>query len=413
MQAEEKKEPIRGNRPAKAAPAARSVKKPPQEEAGPPPAGRATPATPPDTNVRVVSVKIARRKMKRIKELKALTGGRLEELPLAPTKVTIEVRGIATAFASALRRAFTEMPWHCLSVGKPPSECNSTDPFMLDQVVRARIRLMPLRPSIPREVIENVKFAIHIENNTASDMAVYSGDMITTHGELREPIFNPTFEIGFVQPGCSLHVEDIAISEGTGREFAGYHAAERAALRHLDLAQLSRERTHAIGAPDGDLSGYVESSLVADPRHHELSCVVPAAGHNPAEARIVVRKACENIRERLRLLRSALEPKKESKKEPVAESKARKQGVEFTVITTENGFQEGILWIPSETATVANMIKRAAYEQVPDLSYAGFSLAPHVAGVKVTVRHKENVLAVVLNALDYSDKIFETIHRGI
>jgi hypothetical protein len=359
--------------------------------------------------VRVIRVTITRSELtaEKAPALRELFG--LAALPLAPARVEVEIAGVPTAAVNALRRAVTdEMPGRALQV---PAEggfdtARTSDLFMLAEFVCPRIALMPLRAQIPAEVVARLRLRLEAANDTASEMAVYAGDLAVAEGAMPEPLFNPTFKLAFLQPGKRLVVEGIHIATGRGRDDGAFLVGRRACLRHLDLPQHEERETHEPDGAAADLSGYKVSSLVANPRHHLLSVVLPAVGPDPGEARAVLVDACANVKERLGLVAAAVEH---------GEGGAR-GGVQYTVVGLEAGLSEGVLLVPGETHTIGNLVCRAVYEHYPDIANVAYLCIAHENVLRLTVRHvgsAKEVTGILLGAVRRCIDTFDALQRGI
>lgn len=333
---------------------------------------------------------------------------RLERLPLAEARVEIELRGVPTAAVNALRRAVTdEMPGHCLQVPADGFDgALTTDPFMLPQFCCPRIALLPLRPQIPADVVAALRLELDVANPGASALAVYAGDLTVAAGAMAEPLFNPTFKLGFLQPGKRIVIRGIYISTGFGRDNGAYIVARRAAFRHLDVAQHAVAETHEAGGAAADWSGYKESCLVASPRHHVLTASIPAAAADLGEVRAVFADACAHIKERLRLASTTVE------RRPAADG-ARRAGAQFTVVQLQEGLSEGVLQIPGETHTVGELLRRAVYELSPDIVFVAYTVVSHENRLNFVLRSTEDVAGVLLAAARHCIATFDAIQRGI
>lgn len=341
---------------------------------------------------------------------------RLERLPLAETRVEIELRGVPTAVVNALRRVITdELPGRCLQV--PPDGFDvekTTDGFMLPQFCNQRIALLPLRPQIPADIVDNLRLRLDAVNSGTSVLAVYAGDLEVVEGAMPEPLFNPTFKLAFLQPGKRLVINGIRITTGYGRDDGAYIVARRAAYRHLDVPQHSEAETHDIGGVAAEWSGYKVSSLVANPRHHVLTTSLPATSANAAEARAVFVDACANIKGRLRLVGAAIERRSEAPADSAAHpGPLAHSGVQYTVVQLQEGLSEGILRVPGETYTVGELLRRAVYDLVPDIVFVGYLVIAHENRLELTVRHTDDVARVLQDAVRHCLADFDVIQRGI
>lgn len=352
-------------------------------------------------------------------ELRELTG--LPTLPFVGAAVTIEIKGVPTAVPNALRRVLCdEMRGRCLVASKAPTTSGSTDPFMMDQFVQNRISMIALRARISDEISRSVRFAIDVRNDTASVMTVFSGDLKVTAGRLSEPIFDPTYEVAIVQPGQVYRVEDIHIEEGYGRDFAAFQVCVQTSLRHRDLKEVPKPATHSADGAACDMSGYEESSLVANPRHHVVGFVVPVVPKGDAgvdDVKTVLIDACKNIKERIQLVLGALaEVQHAAKTKPssaTSSSSSGGGGVSFTLIDLEAGLSEGILKVRGETHTIGNLLTRCIYETTPTVSFCSYKCAPHEADMRLTLRHTEDVPGIVRRAAQQALATFDAIQHRI
>jgi hypothetical protein len=380
--------------------------------------------------VEVVRVSIFRNEVTaaNVPELRELFG--LERLPLAKSRVEIELKGVPTAVVNALRRvSLDEMPGHALQV--PPDgfdTAQTSECFMLPQFVdQLRIALVPLRPQIPAEVAERLRLTLDVTNTGASATTVYSGDLEVAEGSMPEPLFNPTFELCTLQPGKRIVIRGIRVATGYGRDNAQFNVTRCAAFRHLDLPQHPEKETHEAGGAAVDQSGYMVSCLVADPRHHVLSAIVPATVANPAEARAVFVDACANIKDRLRLILSTVERRGALYRDATAESpeelaaslralsirEGPSRGVQYTVVQLESGLSEGILQVPGETPTIGELLRRAVYELTPTISNITYDIVSHENRMILSLRHTEDVTKILLDAIRHGIATFDAIQRGI
>jgi DNA-directed RNA polymerase subunit L len=340
----------------------------------------------------------------RVPALRELFG--IDRLPFATTTAEIEIRGVGTAVVNALRRALTdEMEGHALQVAPGGFDtAATTDPLMLPQFVNQRIALVPLPAQIPDEVVANLRLRLDVTNAGAGPMAAFTGDLVVVEGAMTEPLFNPTFELLFVQPGTRLVVNDIRVATGVGRDHAEFIVARRAALRHLDLPQFDERDTHDEGGAAVDASGYKVSVFLADPRHHVLSAEFPATTA-AEEARVTVANACASVRDRLRLVLSAVD--RRPGEAPAA------GGVQYVTVQLDSGLNEGILQVPGETYTVGEVLCRAVHERAPDVSNVAYEIVAHENRMRFTVRHAGDVTAVLADAARHSVGVFEAIQRGV
>lgn len=353
-------------------------------------------------------------------------------MPLGMVKVEVELKGVPVAVPNAIQRVvMDELKGRCLIF---PSELDpagrgedggfvrdkTTDPFMVEHFVRDRLRCVPLRYQISEEVVKTLRLALRSENPTSSMKAVYTGDLIITAGEKLLTgtwLFNPTIELAVLQPGRTLTIEGIRISEGFGREHASYNVGIRGALRYLD-----QEEEKDVFAPDkgaiapgskgsrlpADWSGYKGSSLLMNPRHHMVSFVLPAVprGRDREVARSVLADVCISIKKRLRLVQGILE------------TNSSRRETRFVVVPAGKDREavKGTLSVPDETDTIGVLLKRAVYELTPDIHYVGYTAVRHERVMKLTLTHgvdDEDIRVILLRAVKHVFGIFDSIQRQV
>ncbi len=334
----------------------------------------------------------------------------LERLPLAPCRVSVEVRGVPTAVINALRRVVTdEMPGHALKV--PPDGFKSeltSELFMTPQFVNGRIELLRLRPQIPADVAATLRLKLDVTNSTATLMMVHAGDLQVSAGSMPEALFNPTTPLAFLQPGMRIVIDGIYVSTGYGRDHGMYNVASLAAYTHLDLEQYSDAEQREEDGPAVDLSGYKASCLVADPKHHRLTATIPATTPDTAEVRAIFADACANVKERLRLIATTVERRAESSSAGFAH-----RGVQFTVVQLEGGVSEGILQIPGETYTIGELVRRTVFDLTPELVNVTYVIVAHENKLVLTIRHTEDVVRVLSRAIQFAIGTFDELQRGV
>jgi hypothetical protein len=373
------------------------------------------------SKARVVGIKITRYEITAAKVPLLHTLFGLDRLPLAQSRVEIELDHVSTAVVNAFRRTLIdEMPGHALKVPKDempghalkaPSDgfniTETTDHFSLPQLVENRIACIRLSPQIPPEVIANLRLKLDVSNGGATPLTVYAGDFQVTAGVLREPIFNPTTEITVLQPGKRIVIEGIHISTGYGRDNGVYNVACRGAFTHLDLEQYSDAEMRLEQGVAANWSGYKVSSLLANPRHHLLSATLPATTANPAETRAVFADACKNIIGRLRVIATTVERRAE-----VPSGGFAHHGIQYTVVDLEAGLSEGILQAP-ETHTIGELLRRTIYELTPDIANVAYTIISHENRLRLSIRHTEDVTRILMDAIYYAIATFDAIQDGV
>lgn len=342
-------------------------------------------------------------------ELEELFG--ITQFPFSEADVTIELRGVPTAVVNSLRRAVTdEILGYALQVPEGGFQAErTTELFMLPQFVNQRIELMVLHQSAAAKAAAlGVKFELNVANASAVPLTVYAGDLRVAAGNLTAPIFNPTYELATLQPGRTLVVIDIGIAAGRGRDHAMYQVACRGAFRHLDLPQHTEDEMRLETGVAADNSGYRISSLVADPRSHELRLTLGAVTERSAEqdAKAALVAACENICARLRLVLGAIDGA------GGAGLPAAVGAMQYTTVALESGLTEATLSAPGETHTIGELLRRAVYD-TGDVSYAAYAVSSHEKRLTLTVRLAGDVTATIIEATQMAIRTFDIIRHSL
>ena len=161
-------------------------------------------------------------------------------------------------------------------------------------------------------------------------------------------------------------------------------------------------------------SGYRESSLVANPRHHVVSVVVPAAPRNSAAVKAIAIDACVNIKSRLRYIQGVLKTAISTGSAMEGRGYARSQA-QFVVTAEENG-AKAVLVVRNESSTIGNLLRRMLYELIPGIGYVGYTCTPHEREMRLTVVHSvggEDIGSIVLRAVKHAYTIFDTLQHKI
>ena len=132
------------------------------------------------------------------------------KLPFASEHVEMILDDVDVSVANAIRRTLIdEMSGYCLSfdIGDFKHDIY-TDLFMDPEFIRMRVRGIKIMRHMSKDSLKNLKFALNIHNKTDNVLYVYAKDLILTNGKLDSAIFNPTYELAFVQPGKSLNIQN-------------------------------------------------------------------------------------------------------------------------------------------------------------------------------------------------------------
>jgi hypothetical protein len=369
----------------------------------------------------------------------------LKALPLAPTYFELELRGVPTAVVNALRRTLMdEMPGKALIVPTEGFDIHATtEKMMLPQMVEERIKLICLRSQFDPAIAARTRFSLDVHNpHLGTTLDVFSSDLIpervgpaaervgpaaervgpaaervgaaaervgaATERDSRDALegltlFNPTLRIAVLQPGKRLVINDIRIETGYGRNHAAFHVARSAAIRPLDLAEWDDDQVRKEGGVAVDESGFKQSCLVADPRHHLLTATLPATVDADAEARAAIGDACSNIIGRLRLVAAAVS----------ARDRPDQIGARFSVSPLSEAGETGTLIVPDETYTIGELLRRAVFDRTPSVRNVSYTVVAHKGVLDFTITHSGGVAQMLSEATTWLINTFEAIPAGI
>lgn len=353
--------------------------------------------------VELISIKLNRIEVsnKTVPDMKKIIG--IDHLPLVNTYVSIEIKGIPTAYINAFRRtSIDEMTGYALQVPVDMDWRDTTDEFMLPQFVIQRISLIPLKLNLGND-FNKITFDLIAENNTTAVMSVYSRDLKLVTGKLPEPIFNPTFKICILQPGRKIAIRGIYIGSGNGKDNTSFQRVRCGAYRHLDIPQYDHRDTHEPGGKMVDHSGYKISSMIANPKHHLYTCIIPATNNDIAEIKNLFVEVCNNIKERLRYILSYIES--------TINNESTSQGIEYSIFQLTEGTYEGILQINGETHTIGELIKRTIYDLIPDIINVKYVIILHDDKLKISIQYKEHVTGILVRTLKYCLATFDSLQK--
>lgn len=167
-------------------------------------------------------------------------------------KVSVELSGVNIGIANAIRRVLSGgIPVICMDF--EPNALKTNDEFVLVDLLRRRINLIPIR----QDLDPAITFSLHAANTTEALVTIKSSSIEPSK---RTPnTFNHSFDIIDLHPTKALTIDKISIIRGYGTEDARHVAVFRTALVPLD--QIPFDQFSGEGVP----------SALSDPRHHRLT----------------------------------------------------------------------------------------------------------------------------------------------
>ena len=276
----------------------------------------------------------------------------IDDIPVFSTAVKFNIKGDRLNFAviNSLRRVLTDelLSYH---LSAKDAVFDHDDPYQNLPQFEQQLSQIPLCYCIPKNIIKDLTFNLNIENHETSNKVVLSG-FLTPHGAaLTYPIFNPTFKLCTLSSGKKISVTGIKIVQNYGKYYSGANVTSNAIHRCLDIEEYSLEE---MNREENRLksfsheSGYKESSLVANPKHFELSFNVRATTSKfTEEINQILSDTCNNIISRLRNILMYIS-KEFIDKEDNIQSSIESQD--------EGEINRYVITIPNETHTIGNLI---------------------------------------------------------
>ena len=346
-------------------------------------------------------------------------------LPLAPEYVELILKGINSSIFNAMRRTLLdEMMHYALNFQHEDFVITTTtDSFMIDySFINGRIRNIKLIPHLPEDLIAKLKFEINVMNDTDDVMTVYAKDMIVSNGKLPYSIFNPTFEIAFIQPGKSLHIRNIRIETGKGNYNAVYNTTCRNGGKPLDLEEYGDEEINGPDHPQRVLSGFKLNTSIAKPTKYRLNFYAPATPDNDGKtSTLLIIDACSNIISRLRFIQRNIED------DAAPTGSINFVNTEVVITPFEKGgggskassitMQKYVINVKNETDTIGGLLARTICEMVPDISLCVYSCIDHKKTMTLTVRNPvsdpSELEHLVIKAIKHIISTFTTIKEDV
>lgn len=355
----------------------------------------------------------------------------IRDIPIFTTRVEIEIYGIHIAEMNAIRRVLTDEIQHCYMTTND-AVLETDDPYINMPKIENFISQIPLCYSIPKDIIKKIRLGINIKNDTTSNMAVLCGDLMVESKdiELKNPIFDPTFELFSLGAGKQVTIHNIKIINNYGKYYSGANLACNATYQFLDIEEFSlseiNRKENRIKSFVGQ-SGYKVSSLIADPIHHKLSFNIPATSKNfKSEIFQILNDVCDNIIYRLRNILIYIENSAKG-----ANLKESTKGInikETAKIIDYNDIQSSILEnvdnsdinryiiiIPNETHTIGNLLKRIVLSEIfPSCSLITYNIT-FEKNLEITINYieGEDIHKYLINSIKFGINTFNELKKEI
>jgi DNA-directed RNA polymerase subunit L len=327
------------------------------------------------------------------------------KLPFASEHVEMILNDVDISVANAIRRTVVdEMSSYCLSFDISDFKYDIyTDLFMDPEFIKLRIRGIKIMRHMSKDLLKNLKFAINIHNKTDEVIYIYAKDLILTHGKLDSAIFNPTYELAFIQPGRSLNIQNIRFDFGKGMYNAAFNIACRSVSMPLDIEEYPKEEIYSAEGSQRILSGFKISSLISNPRKFLIKFDMPAVLNNNGKTTyLTIMDVCTNIISRLQYIQRSIE-----------ESQNAQQTVDTITFIRTDVVVDGITMkkfvinIKNETDTIGGLLARTIYNLDPDISCCFYSCIDHEKVMSLNIRKE------VIDPLELEILVIDAIKQNI
>lgn len=330
-------------------------------------------------------------------------------------RFTIVVSDVPTEYINSIRRALIdESEGYALDVNKEHeimeyNRKHTTEEIMLMPFLDERISQIPLRKVIPKDVIDNLKYKLEVENRSSREMYVFAGSLVP-YGIANPPIlFSPFHLIASIQPGKRLLIKQIDILRGISN--AQFHVCRQVSIKPLDIKEYPREQTHirrddGTDAVHGYESGFMESCTTANPRKYRLTAYVPATDEKfcNSDIKIILKRACESIINRIRKVTFVVSERNSTGIES-------RHGILYTSSKLQSGMNRAMIKYNNITETVGELIVYAFQTLFPDVSICTYEYSSDT--VTITIEYKNNITHSLSKALEMLERDFTNFQSQI
>ena len=230
----------------------------------------------------------------------------LKKFPLVDGSVYLDIKGVTTAIAHGITRVImNNIEGARMNFDK--NNFKSSYPFMTDRYVQTRLNLVPIRYNTYDGELNGLELALHITNKSHKFREIFTSDIIISKGKVSYPIYNPAYHIATIDGGSELHIDNIRIDRGISIDDATFNVTYCNVTIPLD----AKKRDNLDEVIDGvnlmDTSGYVESSLVANPKHHRIKFIISDMKRNDIETpKKMLNEACIRLKDKLIFLQGII-----------------------------------------------------------------------------------------------------------
>jgi hypothetical protein len=325
-------------------------------------------------------------------------------------KIEFELHGINRSIGNAIRRAaLDELESYCLETPSPYNciiQHKDTDTKIIDDYISINIRSIPLlyRPDRIDPKIEEYTWEINVKNNTPMDQEIFSNDLKCKEKNIK--IFNQNILLCNLQPYKCLHIDNIKLSKGIGRDNAAFQVVKKSIMLDIDTEEYPYEETHLIGGSQVDNSGFKESNLMSDPTKFKFKGVINSVDiHNkniPDYIKSIYIDACNTVVQRLKNIETAL-------------INSDNINIDLKVKKTVDVY-DAILKIFNENQTIGILLHRMIHDTFPFASEESnvsaiynYKQHEYLMELHIKTTHNFDIKTVLIDSIKTAYKIYDQI----
>lgn len=291
-------------------------------------------------------------------------------LPNKPIyKVQFELTNTVSDFANCIRRFLLD-EINVYSMDIDETKVITDDKYILNDVVKKNIELIPFQQNITETVDLNI--SISVENKTDSIIQIYSGDIDITDKKKKKLDVNDYFSANIpifkLRSNKSLELKDITIVSGCAKQDAG---------KFCLLSNLSYEILDVVPFDESKYGKTGVSSLISDPSHFKISYKT----HRNIQPKKIIIMCCDAITKRLSAIQKELGSIKNI------------DSIYFSeLIELETNGEIKLFHFKNEYWTIANIIARYCYLEFKEIKFICACIThPSIEKSIVKIKHPESV----------------------
>lgn len=254
-------------------------------------------------------------------------------------KWELTIKDANPAIANAIRRGFiSEIPVKHLTISLNNKDIISTDPYIVNEMIRKRLEMIPIDQSIPDDSVFSLKF-----ENLSDNVTDISSDDLKLNGSKTNLVF-PGIQLCDINPGKALILNNITIKTSYG-----YNNA-RCSIGRVE---------YRIDEPHPDESELDKASAVSTPSKFKIILDLPGIYDGKEMFKLVISTLIDRL-----------------------------DAIDLT--RNKDAFGTFSLTIPNESHSIGYLLSRYIYDLEPTIDYvASRTTHPSIREVVIDVRHPD------------------------